>query len=460
MFNTFCKINLLISIIVLTSYCKKNAISESEKKPIGEIFFYQDEVPMFEKPEASLVLKKFKKTDLVQILETKILDPKNPQSMYYKVYHEDKFGYIPIIFEIKKSMFAFLYTNSKGKIKASSLRIRENPDLNGKVITSVPKGEVVDILWEGQLFEIIDFKYDTWMKIKTKDGKAGFSYAGYITKNLEEDENSFSFNSSALEGFVEIKESPIYYSKLNVEVKSDDPSPCGYTNLASFPKSGEIVRTLEISIMNGEKYYQVEGSNDDHGCYGGYRGWISEKQVTFIEDIFKYTSENYGSEFDKVFLEEINKYYNGKLNVRYLNIEELNINVKEKYPFYKMNGNTIYYKKNKQYYLAGNLNDGSIEDINKDGVDEIVSKASYECMCMCSGPPAFIKIWNGNEFKEVYNNSGIVNLDFKDKIIIESLTQYDGDPYSSDPNRKPKITTNYYEIKNNEMIPTKKRPKS
>ena len=96
--------------------------------------------------------------------------------------------------------------------------------------------------------------------------------------------------------------------------------------------------------------------------------------MLFFEDIFRYTFDNYSSEFDKVFLEEINKKYNGELKVKYLNIE--NLNIKEKYPFYKVNNTYIYYQKNNQYYLAGNLNGGSIEDINNDGVDEIVSKES------------------------------------------------------------------------------------
>ena len=68
---------LLIPILVLFMNCKKNSISESEKKPIGEIFFYNDEVIMYEKPEASPILKKFQRTDTVKVLETKIADLKN-----------------------------------------------------------------------------------------------------------------------------------------------------------------------------------------------------------------------------------------------------------------------------------------------------------------------------------------------------------------------------------------------
>ncbi len=464
-------LRFLFLILILVSFnCKKNSISESEKKLIGEIFFYNDDVVMFEKPEASPILKKFVKTDSVKILETKITDIKNPQSMYYKVYFGEQFGYIPIISEIKKNMFAFLYAHpdTKAKIKASSLRIRETPDLNGKVITAIPKSEIVEILWEGQLFEKIDLKYDTWMKIKTKEGKTGFSYAGYMTKNLEEnlDPNFISFddNSELISGYIELKEFPVYFTSYNVEVKKGDQSSCGEVDLKAFPKQEEIHQVQAIAKVKDEKFYLVEGFNEDHGCYNGYKAWISEKQVTFVEDIFKYTSEKYGQNFDKKFLEDINKSYNGKLNVKTLTIEDFPIQVKEKYKFFKVNNRDIFYLKKGEYYYAEGvygITENKIEDVDQDGNEELVNPYGYICVCMCVSPPVSLKVWTGSGFKEIYLNNPMnkIELEFKDKLVIENLTEYDGDPYSSDPNRKPKLTTNYYEIKNFELVPTKKRPK-
>ncbi len=41
---------ILLFILIFSFNCKKNSISESEKKPIGEIFLYNDEVIMYEIP--------------------------------------------------------------------------------------------------------------------------------------------------------------------------------------------------------------------------------------------------------------------------------------------------------------------------------------------------------------------------------------------------------------------------
>ncbi len=454
---------ILLLFLIFSFECKKNLIPESEKKPIGEFFFYNDEVAVFEKPELSPILKKFIKFDSVKILETKIKDIKNPQLMFYKVYFGEQFGYVPIISEIQKNMFAFLYatTNTKAKIKASSLRIRETPDLDGKVIAAIPKGEIVEILWEGQLFEKIDLKYDTWMKIKTKDGKVGFSYAGYMTKNLNEQENYFSTNAGPIQGYVELKSNPTLLSDKGSELKTDDPSPCGYTILATVPKIGEIVPVKEISSLNKEKFYLIEGVDNDYRCYGGYRGWISEKDVLYVEDIYKYTSEKYGSKFDKKFLEVINENYNGKLNVKTLLIEDFQYRVKEKYKFYKVNYNKIFYLKNGQYFIAGNyINIDEVVDIDKDGNEEIVKK---EGSCGCDCGFAWILVWNGNELKEIYNKypknlDTIIELEFKDKLVIENIKEFERSK-SYHPDSVPKVTTNHYEIKNFELVLTKRRPK-
>ena len=141
-----------------------------------------------------------------------------------------------------------------------------------------------------------------------------------------------------------------------------------------------------------------------------------------------------------------------------LSIEEFPFAVKENYKFFKVNENIIFYQNKTEFYFAGAFNNRRIIDSNLDGNDELIESSSGECACGCP-PPASIAIWNGKEINEIYNQYGNINLDFKGKLVIETLTQYDGDPYSSDPNRKPKIGTNYYEIKNFELVPTKKRPK-
>ncbi len=447
---------LLFLIFILN--CKKNSISESEKIPIGEIFFYNEEVQMFEKPETSNVLKKFHKTDSVKILETKIIDTKNPDFFYYKVYFENQFGYIPTSFEIKKNMFAFLYAapNTKAKIKASSLRIRESPDLKGKVITSVPKGEIVEILWEELLHERIDLKYDTWMKIKTKDGKIGFSYTGFLSKNLEEEnseKNYFEhYSNYEIKGFIEIVDEPIYFSENEILVSPEDESPCGKINLKIFPKKGDIHKIKAVTRIENEKFYLVENENGET-CYDGYKGWISEKQVTFLEDIFKYTYEKYGSNFDKKFLDVINSFFKNELNVKTLKIENFNFKVKENYSFYIVNHNYLFYKKNENYYFLKEYNGWTAIDIDQDGNDELLNLSSVP---RCA-PIGTINIWNRRELKKIYELPSWSELEIKDKIIIEKIYTYILNEQTK--NSELETNTNYFEIKNFELVPTKRRPK-
>ena len=457
---------IFLIILTILAYCKKESKKDLIKNYteligenfIGEIFFYKDDVVMYEKSEVSPIVKKFKKTDIVKIIETRIKNSKYPDSMFYKVYFENQFGYIPTDSEIKKDMFAFLYSNVQGKIKASSLRLRETPDLNGKVITSIPKAEIVDIIWQGEYYQEIDDKYDTWFKIKTKEGKIGYSYAGYISKNLNIDLNSFDDIADSIYGYIEIIKPPIYYSRYKTKVTSDYSTPCGKNDLSYLPKEGSFVKVEQIAIINNEKFYLVIGSTDEfNGCYSGYKGWVSEDDVMFIQDIYEYTYQKYGSKFDKKFLDVINKSIGGELNVTYLVIEDFEVNLNEKYKFFKVFSDYIFYLNEDNYYFAGQIL-GNAVDINQDGIDEIVNPSGASC-CQCQ--PASISIWNGKEFKKIYSESGGgygISLEFNDKIIIEKITGYETNN-SFDSNAKLITKTNYYEIKNLQLVPTKKRPK-
>lgn len=464
---------ILIFILIISPSCKKKSNSELIKNYtellgenfIGEIFFYKDDVVMFEKPEVSPILKKFKKTDKVYILATRINYEKKANQMFYKVYYKNQFGYIPFNSEFKKEIFAFLYSLSStdARIIASSLRLRETPDTNGKVIAQIPKGELVEIISEGQYFEKIQNKYDTWFKIQTKDGKIGYSYAGFMTKNLDNELNkSYTYFEDNINkdfglGYIEIIKEPVYYTYYKMKVQLGDSTPCGVFNGNEFfPKLGDIVPIENVARINGEFFFLVEdGENNCVGGYNGYKGWISEKDVFFVKDIYEYTSEKYGSKFDKKFLEAINKIYHEPLNVKTLNVKELPIKVKENYKFYEINYFYIYYLKDGEYYFAVSLKEnGSLKflDINKDGNVEIINE---EGTSSCISTSALIYIWNGKEFKEIYNNSNNINLEFKNKIIIENFIS---ERYQ-DEDWKSKITKiNYYEIKNFVLVPTTKRP--
>jgi len=65
------------------------------------------------------------------------------------------------------------------------LRIRETPDLNGKVIATIKLGEQVEYAGETSTNQsTIDFNgekiTDSWIKVKMKDGKIGWGWKGFL----------------------------------------------------------------------------------------------------------------------------------------------------------------------------------------------------------------------------------------------------------------------------------------
>ncbi|MBK7053763.1 MAG: SH3 domain-containing protein [Leptospiraceae bacterium] len=62
--------------------------------------------------------------------------------------------------------------------------MRKSPTLTGEIITNLPKNTQVTILEKSVSSQQIDGKYDYWVKVKTQDGKIGFSYNGYLITGL------------------------------------------------------------------------------------------------------------------------------------------------------------------------------------------------------------------------------------------------------------------------------------
>ena len=430
---------------LLFSSCKKKVAVRSLPK-IGEFYIYKSDIPMYENPDRGKLIEKIKFGEKIKILETNVPD-KTKKGFWYKAVHADNIGYIPLIEETDKNLVAFLYKNEKGRITASSLRIRETPDLKGKVLGAVPKGTIIDIISQGLVYEKIDDKYDTWMNIRTTDGITGYSYAGYITKNLEVDVEEV--NADPIKGFVEIKEEPMYLVRPGGrEVMGDDSAPCGYNMIASLPQKGVIHKTGFKYIEKGITYYKIENADDFHGCYESYRGWISEKQVVFIEDIYKYTLENYGAKFDKAFLDVINENVNRELNVKTLEIEPFDFKVKEPgYTFYRVHSYQLYYKYNNTYYYAGPVL-GNLVDINMDGTNEIISDGF--CGCGCS--EASFTVWNGTKLETIFSEMPQGSLEWTVEKNFLTAKRMDVD------SENPKAQESYFEFKNNQLIPLKKKP--
>ena len=438
-------IPLLVLIQLINFFSCKKKVDVSSFPKIGEFYIYKSDVPIYESPDRGKVIDRVKLGEKVEIVETNI--PDKVKGFWYKSIHGENVGYIPLQEETNKNLVAFIYRKERGRITASSLRIRETPDLKGKVLGAVPKGTLVDILSQGLVYEKIDDKYDTWMKIHTDEGITGYSYAGYISKNL--DPESDEVDAEPINGYVEINEDPNYLVRPGGrEVKDSDPAPCGYNMIGSLPQKGIIHKIEYKYIEDGTTYYKIEGGDDSHGCYESYRAWISEKQVLFVEDIYKYTLEHYGAKFDKAFLDVINENVNGQLNVKTLNIEPSTFKVKEPgYTFYTVHNAHMYYKYNGSYYYAGE-GWGEYVDVDGDGTNEIISAG--DCACMCS--EARVIIWNGNKLEKIFEEYPQASLRWE--VGKNFLTAIRSEDFSENSNGQ----ETYYEIKNNQLLPLKKKP--
>jgi hypothetical protein len=289
------------------------------------------------------------------------------------------------------------------------------------------------------------------MKIKTTEGITGYSYAGYITKDLNADLDVP--NAEHIIGFVEVKDNSHYLVlPAGREVLASDPAPCGYNLVNSLPQPGDIHKTLFKHLAKGITYYKIENANDSHGCYDSYRAWISEKEVIFVEDIYKYTLEKYGSKFNKNFLDVINENEKGELNVKTLEIEPFNFKIKEGgYTFYQVNGHQIYYKFQDTYHYAGFFN-GEIVDINGDGTDEMI--ADGFCACLCG--EASVTVWNGHKFEQIFSEDSFEPVGRNKKWELGN--KYISLKRSSDDTQTNVYSETYYELKDNKLLPLKKKP--
>ncbi|MCZ8155978.1 MAG: SH3 domain-containing protein [Leptospira sp.] len=441
--NLFYALSLIVSFVMIGTCSRKEKIENLPR--IGEFYIYKSALPVYESADRTKIISKVNVGDKVEIVESNI--PDKIKGFWYKVIHTDKVGYIPLSEETSKNLVAFLFKSEQGRITASSLRIRETPDLTGKVLGSVPKGTIVQILSQGLVYEKIDDKFDTWMKIKTDEGVIGYSYAGYISKNLDPDTDEV--DATRISAYVEIIEEPKYLVRPGGRDLTDqDPAPCGTNSMGMMPGVGGIHKTEFKYTEEGVTYYKIEYAEDSHGCYDSYRGWISEKQVVYIDDIYKYTSQKYGSEYDKAFLDVINENSNRELNVKTLKVEPSEFKVKEPgYTFYEVQYGRIYYKYKGNYYYAGE-GWGDLVDVNNDGTNEIISGG--DCACMCS--EARVTVWNNGKLETIFNEYPEASLRWE--VGNNYLTAI----RSADYDYESKGVETYYEIKNNMLNQLAKKP--
>lgn len=72
------------------------------------------------------------------------------------------------------------------RVSASALRVRAKPNQHSKLLFSLPKDSIVHVLQDMGNIETIDHERAPWGKVKTKDGRTGFAFGGFLrmTKGL------------------------------------------------------------------------------------------------------------------------------------------------------------------------------------------------------------------------------------------------------------------------------------
>ena len=66
-------------------------------------------------------------------------------------------------------------------VNASNLSLRESPDRKSKVLLSLFKGRIVEVVEETDKTETIDGITSRWINVATRDGTTGYVFGGYLS---------------------------------------------------------------------------------------------------------------------------------------------------------------------------------------------------------------------------------------------------------------------------------------
>ena len=287
------------------------------EKAVGVAYVVGDRLPVYAKPDRFLqpatVLKKDARLD---ILETKVPDPRAPKrAFWYRIRAEKVEGYVSYDEELQRGNLAsFTPTAGKqdGLITASSLRLREDPTLKAKVITSLPRRTVVNVIMQGSLRQKIGKKEDIWVKVRTPDGKEGFCFAGYLHRgNPEQIKNLAEAEFELIEGFIFAKaESPAYLTEPGGRpVTEEDPVNGGYHDVNRYPRAKKdslrYAAVVAKQKHEGVVWYHVQQTNCDYMECTGLNAWVSGKDVEFLTDFFEHTMARAGKDRNVPLLREV-----------------------------------------------------------------------------------------------------------------------------------------------------------
>ncbi|PJZ28337.1 SH3 domain-containing protein [Leptospira kmetyi] len=357
-------------------------------EPIGKGYVLIPGLCIHSKPTyKSECTEKLDSVKPIQILGHKIKDEDSNSNLYwYRVLSEKNDGYISLDEEVRQGSFAVIFPNYVGTryVNASALRVRSLPSLTGEIVENLPNGTEVSVIGQTPFKIKIEDKYDNWSEVRTPSGKTGFSYSGFLR---EATLNNPGTSEDAVSGiFVVNNKDAILWTEPGI--KSGQLGSCNSRDL------GNYLNVTAAKLVNNVKYYLVEKSVKVYSDYyldelGCINAWISEEDGQAIEDLYEWSSKEYGNNIDKTLINQLHENQELPLfDLSSLKINELGSLGKKGELLFEVTYNildsnfnrerqvrSLYAQAGGNYYLLlNNLGDFNTEDFDNDGISEWVVK--------------------------------------------------------------------------------------
>ncbi len=312
---------LILLMLFLQIHCKDN------RAAIGVGFVFGD-ICIHEKPSlASECIQKITAGTEVDLLTKEVKDSSGKSMQWQEIRYEKKVGYISQDEERTYNKFAAILADVEREmvVSASSLRLRKFPSLTAEVIQSLPRQTLVTTFGKSPYSFRVENKYDSWYRVKTKDGIIGFCYGGFLeypsSKDPDTDAEDYVPNEIQISGFVELtKDNPTFWLKpeetkvTNEFLKSYLSG--NYIEVESFDKflkSGVRIPTQRKVTINNKNYYFVEREFKFYGgnsmdSAGSLLGWVSEEDARQYDDsLFEKTLKEYSDSANKDLIQFLHK---------------------------------------------------------------------------------------------------------------------------------------------------------
>lgn len=101
---------------------------------------------------------------------------------FMRLRHFLLFGFLFLLFQIAAQPTTPVFFNEEMLVTASSLNLRESPDVKSKKVTSLTKGTVVKVLSaynNGEYMQVDSTTWGTWYQVQHKD-KIGYAFGNYL----------------------------------------------------------------------------------------------------------------------------------------------------------------------------------------------------------------------------------------------------------------------------------------